>query len=84
MDSNDILRAQMLAIVDNQIASNDPPETEQTLKRLVQEGWSQGEAKKLIAQCVAFEMFGVIENQEKFNDNRFINNLKNLPKEPEM
>ncbi|PLX17356.1 MAG: hypothetical protein C0599_13795 [Salinivirgaceae bacterium] len=83
MKPNDILRAQMLAIVDNQIASNDPPATEQTLNRLQKEGWSESEAKELIAQCVAYEMYGIMNNQEEFNQNRFIQNLKNLPSEPE-
>jgi ribosomal protein S7 len=82
MEPNEILRAQMLSIVDNQLESNDPPETASTLERLINEGWTKDEAKQLIAQCVAYEMFGIIKNQEEFNENRFLKNLKNLPNEP--
>lgn len=82
MESSDILRAQMISIVDNQIERNDPPETLQTLKRLLKEGWSKDEAMQLIAQCVAYEMFGIMKNQEVFNEGRFKQNLQNLPQEP--
>jgi hypothetical protein len=84
MDSRDILRAQMFSIVDNQMESNDPPETKLTLDRLKKEGCSEEEARQFIAQCVAYEMFGVLKNQEEFNEERYIRNLKNLPEEPQV
>ena len=83
MEPNDILRAQMMAIVDNQIQSNDPPETKATLDRLVKEGWPNNDAKRLIGQCVAYEMYGVMQKQDSFNEKRFKRNLEQLPKEPE-
>ena len=81
-ESNDILRAQMFSIVENQLERNDSPETKHTLNRLHKEGWSKDEAKQLIAQCIAFEIFGIMKNQEVFNEKRFRQNLKNLPQEP--
>ena len=75
-------REAFLEIVDNQIASNDPPETRQTFDRLTKSGWSQEDSKKLIAQCVAVELYSVMTKQEPFNEERFIKNLKNLPEEP--
>jgi len=35
MDTNPHLKAAILQVVDNQILANDPPETKQTLDRLI-------------------------------------------------
>lgn len=82
MESNEILKKQFLQIVDNQIESNDPPETNETLKRLKEMGYSGKEAKILISQCVIVEIFDVMKHNKPFDEKRYIKNLKNLPKEP--
>jgi len=82
MESNEILREQFLEVVNNQIQSNNPPETNQTLKRLKEMGYSDIDAKMLIGQCVIVEIFDVIKQGKPFNEKRYIKNLKNLPKEP--
>jgi len=55
-------------------------------QRLLMIGWlpqdSDFETKQLIGQCVALEMFTVIKEQKPFNEARYVNNLKQLPKEP--
>lgn len=56
MEPNEILRDQLIEVVNNQIKSNAPPETRQTLKRLVSLGYSDLDAKKLIGQCLLSEM----------------------------
>lgn len=76
------IRAAIDEILGNQLRDNNPPETRQTLDRLRKEGWSMGDARKLIAQCIVVELFDVIKNHQTFNQARFINNLKNLPAEP--
>lgn len=82
MESNEIVRKEILKIVDNQLKGNDPPETKQTYERLQKAGYDKSDAKKLIAQCVAVEIFNVLKHNESFNEKRFLKNLKHLPKEP--
>lgn len=82
MESNEMLREQFLEVVNNQIESNNPPETNQTLKRLKDMGYSDHDAKMLIGQCVIVEIFDVIKQGKPFDEKRYIKNLKNLPKEP--
>ena len=51
METNPHLKAVILEVVDNQLRANKPPETRSTLERLIKEGYSKEEAKKLIG-CV--------------------------------
>lgn len=78
----EMMRAVFMGVVDNQIDANDPPETKQTLDRLISEGWSLDDAKALLCQCVIVEIFRVGKHEEPFNEKRFVYNLKNLPNEP--
>ena len=79
---NPRLRATILRVVDEQMRNNDPPETGHTFARLVQEGHSKEEAKRLIACVVASEIFEVMNRREPFDRQRFINALNQLPKMP--
>lgn len=83
MNPQEILKREFLRVVDNQLRENDPPETRQTLLRLQQEGYSEEEAKLLIAQCVAAEMMAVMESNKPFNEERFRKYLQRLPESPE-
>jgi hypothetical protein len=71
----------ILQIVDNQIKENNPPETKLTLDRLIKEGHDKIYAKKLIGYCILTEMNRMIKANEMFDNERFIKNLNNLPKE---
>ncbi len=82
MESKEILRKQFLEIVNNQIKSNNPPETNQTLKRLKAMGYNDKDARILIGQCVVVEIFDVLKHRKPFDEKRYIKNLRNLPKEP--
>ena len=82
METNKILREQILSIIENQIRDNDPPETNISFNRLTKSGYSEIESKQLIGQCLSIELFDVIKNNKSFNEKRYIKNLKNLPKEP--
>jgi hypothetical protein len=79
---NPRLRAAILQVVENQLRDNNPPETRQTLDRLVKEGHSREEAKSLIESVVAAETFYVLKNQESFNHKRFVEALNKLPQLP--
>ena len=57
---NPNLREAILKAVENQLSNNNPPETRQTFNRLVNEGHSEDEAKILIANVVAVEIFEVV------------------------
>ncbi|MFA5418621.1 MAG: hypothetical protein WC341_09195 [Bacteroidales bacterium] len=82
MESNEIVREQIFGIVEHQMKNNDPPETNMTFRRLVEEGYNESDTKIMIAQCVAVELFDVLKHGKTFNEKRFIKNLMQLPKEP--
>ena len=81
-ETNPRLKAAYLEIVENQIKNNDPPETKETFDRLVGEGFSEEDAKILIAQAVCLETFSILKHHEEFDMERYVRNLKGLPKEP--
>ena len=74
-------RAAFLEVVDNQLRDNNPPDTKETLKRLMAEGHSAEDAKDLIAQGVAVEAYMVMKTKTAFNRERFERNLTTLPEE---
>jgi len=81
MESNEIVRNQIFEIIKNQIKLNTPPETKQTFDRLKGLGYSDLDAKKLIGQCVAVEIYRTLKHKEPYNQSRYITNLKKLPEE---
>ena len=80
--TNPHLRAAFLEVVDNQLRDNNPPETRETLERLKAEGYSEEDAKVLIAQAVVVEAYTIMKTQAPFNLERFVRNLMALPQEP--
>jgi hypothetical protein len=48
MKVNERLREIVLEVIENQINANDPPETLLTLERLVNEGYTDFQAKQLM------------------------------------
>jgi len=83
MKYNKRLKSAILQVVQNQIELNDPPETKQTLDRLIAEGILENEARDLIGSVVAAEVFEVLKNEEEFDSNRFVAALNRLPEIPE-
>jgi len=82
MEENPYLKSAILEVVENQLQANNPPETRQTYNRLISEGYSEIEAKKLIGSVVSLEIFDVLKKQEPFNPERFAKALNELPKLP--
>jgi len=82
MKVNEHLRNAVFEVIDNQINANDPPETALTLERLMNEGYSDFQAKQLMGQAVVIEVIDVLKNKKPYNEQRFIKNLRNLPNEP--
>jgi hypothetical protein len=81
-DHNPRLRAAILSVVDNQLRKKDPPETRETLDRLISEGFSKADARVLLGQVVAVELYCISKEKKPFNRERFVRNLQNLPTEP--
>ena len=67
-------------IIKNQIEEDNPKKTNLTYNRLRKEGYSDFETKQLISQCVAIELYNVLKHGKSFDDERYVNNLKQLPK----
>lgn len=76
------LREAILEVVENQLGANEPPETRQTLKRLMADGYSREAAKVYIAQAVVVEIFNVLKHKQPFDLERYLGNLSRLPEEP--
>jgi hypothetical protein len=77
--SNPHLRRAILEVVDNQLRDNNPPETVETLKRLMADGRSRKEAVELIACVVSTEVFEVLKSGRPYDNARFVAALKALP-----
>jgi len=82
MENNPHLKAVILEVVNNQIKNNDLPETKQTYNRLLSEGLSESEVKRLIGCVVSAEIFDILKKQENFNQKRFVQALNRLPELP--
>jgi hypothetical protein len=75
-------RQAVLEVVANQLRDGNPPETKETYERLQAKGVSDEDARILIAQVVACEIFDVVKQQEEYNHDRFVRRLQRLPSEP--
>jgi len=82
METNEKLNEQIFEIINNQLRDNDPPETKETIERLREQGFDDLQARQLIGQCLAVELFNVMKFGEPYNHKRYIKNLLALPKEP--
>ncbi len=67
------------AVIEQQIAENDPPETVETFERLLEEGFSRDETYALIGQLVSLEMAEEIAGKEGMNIERYAVALEALP-----
>lgn len=82
LSDSDPARAAILEAVENQLRDNNPPITQETFNRLMMEGFSAEEAKKLISFALANEISEIMNNKEPFDEERYSQNLRNLPDIP--
>ena len=80
-DDSRVLQSLFLNVVHEQLKKNDPPETAQTLKRLISEGIPERDAMNMLAICIAQEFQAVFESDAPFNRERFVKTLDALPGE---
>ncbi|MBD2258156.1 hypothetical protein [Pseudanabaena sp. FACHB-2040] len=76
------VRETLLTAVDTQIRDNAPPETRLTFERLVREGQSEDDARRLIARVLVTEMNTLVQAQELYSEERYIAALQRLPQRP--
>ena len=77
--ANPALTAAILEVVDAQLRENTPPETRQTFERLVTGGYAPEDARRLIGNVVAQEIFHVLQRREVYNEQRYVAALHGLP-----
>jgi hypothetical protein len=77
--ANPALTEAILAVVDQQMRDNTPPETQRTFERLVALGYAPEDARRLIGNVVAQEIFAVMQREETYNEQRYIAALQSLP-----
>jgi hypothetical protein len=76
--TNPQLAAAIREIIDTQIAQNNPPETRQTLERLVANGHTREGAYGLIATAVVGEIVSVMQSGQPYNAARYLAALQRI------
>jgi hypothetical protein len=79
---NPELRRALLEVVENQLRDGTPPETRDTLNRLMGEGRSRDQALELIACVVSSEVFDVLKSGQAYQEARYVAGLRALPRLP--
>ena|SRR5918911_3821014 len=77
--TNPAVAEAVLEIVDNQLRDNSPPETRQTLDRLVAEGHSAEYARRLIGFVILVEVNDMLRERREFDAARYAAALRRLP-----
>ena len=72
------LKAAILEVVENQISDGDPPETQQTLKRLLAAGYSRKQAIEMIGSALVEEIWAMMHDHKPFDQARFTALLEKL------
>lgn len=75
---NPHLKAAILEVVENQLRDGDPPETRQTLQRLLAAGYSRKQATEMIGSAVVEEIWAVLHDNKPFDRERFVGLLEKL------
>lgn len=75
---NPYLKATLLEVVDNQLNDNDPPETRETLNRLIADGYSEEKAKERIASVLVMHIYDVMHDSKQFDSEKYKRDLSEL------
>jgi hypothetical protein len=65
--------------IDNQIKSNDPPETKQTYNRLMKEIKNHDEVMEYLGVVMRSEILEILKSKKPFNRKRYVERLNRLP-----
>jgi hypothetical protein len=77
--SNPVMKELVLEVVDNQLRDGTPLQTRQTYDRLMAEGYSSDEARRLIGCVVVHEIFDMLKNRKPYDEAHFVAALERLP-----
>ena len=77
--ANPALTEAILAVVDQHLRDTTPPDTRRTYDRLVALGYAPEHARRLIGNVVAQEIVAVMQQEEAYNEQRYIAALHGLP-----
>jgi hypothetical protein len=69
--TNPSLKATILEVVENQLRENTPPETQQTLKRLLAAEYTRQRAVELIGSAVVEEIWQMLQERKPFDRARY-------------
>jgi hypothetical protein len=75
---NPHLKATILEVVENQIRNSNPPETRQTLERLLAAGYSRKQAVEMIGSALVEEIWTILHDHKSFDLARFTALLEQL------
>lgn len=78
---NPALHASMHAVIENQLAENNPPATRAALVRLMNEGLDRHEALHAVASIVSAHMFEMMKSQKDFDEATYCRELDALSAE---
>jgi len=81
-ESGQILKETLLEVVNNQLRDQTPPETQETYERLMAEGYSDQEARELIAVVLSSEIFEMLKHRKPYDRERYVAALHRLPRLP--
>ena len=73
----------MIETITTQIETNDPQISKTTFDRLRNSGYSEEEAKRLMASVLVHEMFMVTKHKESFDQDRYSAMMNRLPRIPQ-
>ncbi len=77
--ANPALREAILAVVEQQLRDDNPPEPRRTYERLVAQGYAPHDARRLIGNVVAQEIVAVMQRGEVYHEQQYILALRGLP-----
>lgn len=72
------LRGELLEVIENQLRASDPPETRQTLDRLLAAGYAREAAMMKIAAALLEEIHEMLAQRVPFDRARFKQRLDGL------
>jgi len=75
-------QAAIFEAIETQLADGEPPETAETLDRLLEEGYTRDEAFRLIGCALADETFQIMKHEREYDSARYVRLLQNLPNLP--
>jgi hypothetical protein len=66
-------------IVDNLLRDNTPPETRQTFERVIADGHTLDNARRLIGCVVSTQIYDVLAQHRPFDETAYVAALQHLP-----